>query len=381
MSLNEIIKTFETYFKEQGYTYVKQHSLMPPDNTILFNNSGMCQFKKYFLGEAKADIKKVFNIQRCIRAGGKHNDFDDVGFDTYHHTMFHMMGFWDFDCDPNGSYKSDAIKHGLNLLVANYGLDPKRIYVTYFGGTDKIPADTDTRDIWLKYFSQERILPFTKENFWEMADVGPCGPCTEIHYDLIGNRDASKLVNKDDPTVIELWNTVFMQYNRKNSDTFDKLPLYHVDVGGGLERIVAVIQNKSSNYDTDIFQPLFQTISNATDTKYTEQLAVSYRIIADHLRTIIYAINDDIVPHAEGRGFILNKLFKRACHYAYTHLKLKKDAFANVCTHILNTLIKQDNDISGKRNVINYILHTEEIKHGKHAWSSAITFLEIIREI
>ena len=339
LTSSEIRRVFmDFYAKKHGHTFVASSPVVPhEDPTLLFANAGMNQFKPIFLGQADPStpmgkLKRAVNSQKCIRAGGKHNDLEDVGKDTYHHTMFEMLGTWSF-----GDYfKQESIQWGFELLTKVYGIDVNRLYATYFKGDPKsgLEPDVESKALWEALLGPGRVLPGNmKDNFWEMGDTGPCGPCSEIHYDRIGGRDASAMVNSGDPDVLEIWNHVFIQFNREQGGALKPLPSKHVDTGMGFERLVSVLQNVRSNYDTDVFAPLFLAIEKTTKAHkpYTGRLGAAdkdgsdtaYRVIADHIRTLTFAITDGATPSNEGRGYVLRRILRRAIRYGNQMLGAK----------------------------------------------------------
>ncbi|PGH02976.1 alanyl-tRNA synthetase [Polytolypa hystricis UAMH7299] len=373
--------TFLDYFKDNGHTFVPSSSVVPlSDPTLLFANAGMNQYKSIFLGTIDpnsdfAQLKRAHNTQKCIRAGGKHNDLDDVGKDSYHHTFFEMLGNWSF-----GDYfKTEAIRYSWELLTKVYGLDPDRLYVSYFEGNPDagIEPDLEAKNLWLSCgVAEDHILPGNmKDNFWEMGDQGPCGPCSEIHYDRIGGRNAAHLVNQDDPDVLEIWNNVFIQYNREADKTLLPLPSKHVDTGLGFERLVSVLQDKRSNYDTDVFTPLFGAIRDITGARPyagkfgaedADGVDTAYRVVADHVRTLTFAISDGATPNNEGRGYVVRRVLRRGARYARKYFQVEIGSFFS---KIVPTLVEQMGDmfpeIKRKQADVMEILDEEEISFSK----------------
>ncbi len=321
MRAAEIRTAFIEFFRQKaGHTFAAGGPVVPFDDpTLLFTNAGMNQFKDVFLGRGSRPYTRAVNSQKCIRAGGKHNDLEDVGQDVYHHTFFEMLGNWSF-----GDYfKEESISWGWELLTKVYGLDPERLYATYFGGdpASGLEPDEEARALWSRFLPANRVIPGSmKDNFWEMGETGPCGPCSEIHFDRIGGRDAAKLVNSGDPDVLEIWNHVFIQFNREADGALKQLPARHVDTGMGLERLVSVIQGKRSNYDTDLWSPIFEAIRTITGARpyggaLHDHTDIAYRIIADHVRCLTAAACDGAGPGSDGRNYVLRRILRRAARH------------------------------------------------------------------
>ncbi len=338
MTATEIRNAFLDFFAAKGHTIVPSAPIVVKnDPTLMFTNAGMNQFKAIFLGEEPAKFSRVADTQRCLRVSGKHNDLEEVGIDTYHHTMFEMLGNWSF-----GDYfKKEAIAWSWELLTEVYKLPKDRLYVSYFEGDEKegLEKDTETYDLWKQYVDEAHILPGNKkDNFWEMGETGPCGPCTEIHFDSRPDVERAEvsgatLVNADHDQVIEIWNNVFMQFNRLKDGSLQTLPAQHVDTGMGFERLVRVLQGRSSNYDTDVFQPLIQFIAEKSNKKYNSAAkpgeegwndAVAMRVMADHIRAISFAISDGQLPSNNKAGYVIRRILRRAVRYQYQYLGFKE---------------------------------------------------------
>uniref|UniRef100_A0A4W4G3H2 alanine--tRNA ligase n=1 Tax=Electrophorus electricus TaxID=8005 RepID=A0A4W4G3H2_ELEEL len=371
----QIRQKFINFFRRHEHEYVHSSSTIPLDDpTLLFANAGMNQFKPIFLNtidpsHPMARLKRAANTQKCIRAGGKHNDLDDVGKDVYHHTFFEMLGSWSF-----GDYfKQLACTMALDLLTQEFGIPLERLYFTYFGGHADagLEPDLECKQIWLDLgVDESRILPGNmKDNFWEMGDTGPCGPCSEIHYDRIGGRDASHLVNMDDPNVLEIWNLVFIQFNRESETELKPLPKKSIDTGMGLERLVSILQNKMSNYDTDLFVPYFDAIQKGTGARPYSGLVgsedadgidMAYRVLADHARTITIALSDGGRPDNTGRGYVLRRILRRAVRYAHEKLGAQKGFFASLVDVVVASLGDAFPELKKDPDMVKDIINDEE---------------------
>ena len=372
---DQIREEFLQFFKEKGHLIVNSSPVVPQDDpTLLFINAGMNQFKPVFLGEQEGVKregkiwKRVADTQKCIRVSGKHNDLEEVGHDTYHHTLFEMLGNWSF-----GDYfKKEAIEWAWELLVDRWGLEPDRLYATVFEGNDEegLPVDSEAVELWKNHttINPDHILLYGKEdNFWEMGETGPCGPCSEVHIDLRPEEERKKvpgstLVNRDDPRVMEIWNLVFIQFNRLQDGSLQKLPDQHVDTGMGFERICAVLQGKTSNYDTDIFQPVIGKLEELSGRKYgeNEETDIAMRVIADHIRAVCFAIADGASPSNDGRGYVIRRILRRAVRYGWDRLDLEKP-FMSDLVPVLATQFKHIfPELDAQSAYLQSVIHSEE---------------------
>ena len=348
MESKKIRQTFLNFFHSKQHLVGKSAPIVVKnDPTLMFTNAGMNQFKDYFLGNKEPKDLRIANSQKCLRVSGKHNDLEEVGVDTYHHTMFEMLGNWSF-----GDYfKAEAIEWAWELLTEVYQIPKNKLYVTVFEGDEKdgVAADNEATETWKKFIDADRIiLASKKDNFWEMGDTGPCGPCSEIHVDLRSEEekkliDGKILVNQDHPQVVEIWNLVFIQYNRKSNGELELLPAKHVDTGMGFERLAMALQNKQSNYDTDVFMPLINKVSEITGVKYgeNEKIDIAIRVISDHLRAIAFTIHDGQLPSNTGAGYVIRRILRRAVRYAYSYLNYKQP----IINQLLGTLVGQFDEL------------------------------------
>ena len=368
MNSKEIRAKFLQFFEEKGHQVVASAPMViKNDPTLMFTNAGMNQFKDLFLGNTKLKDSRICDTQKCLRVSGKHNDLEEVGHDTYHHTMFEMLGNWSF-----GDYfKREAIDLAWELLTEVYNIDKDRLYVSVFEGSkdDDLTLDQESYDIWKERIAENRIIKGSKkDNFWEMGDVGPCGPCSEIHVDIRSNEERSKvdgrtLVNADHPQVIEVWNLVFMQYNRKADGSLETLPNTHVDTGMGFERLCMVLQGVKSNYDTDIFQPLIQKIAKQAAIAYGagEKSDIAMRVMADHLRAISFSIADGQLPSNTGAGYVVRRILRRAVRYGFTFLNFNEPSLHALVPTLVSVMGDQFSELKAQAQLIEKVIQEEEI--------------------
>lgn len=367
MESAEIRRLFLEFFEKKGHQIVPSAPLvLKNDPTLLFTNSGMVQFKDYFLGNATPKINRIADTQKCLRVSGKHNDLEEVGIDTYHHTMFEMLGNWSF-----GDYfKKDAIAWAWELLTEVYKLPKDKLYVTVFGGDkgDNLPVDEEAKELWKALIDPDHILHGSKkDNFWEMGESGPCGPCSEIHIDLrsddeIKKKPGKEFVNSDHPQVVEIWNLVFMEFNRKADGSLEKLPAQHVDTGMGFERLCMAIQKKTSNYDTDVFSPLINFIADAAGVKYkqNEKTDIALRVMADHIRAVSFAICDGQLPSNTGAGYVIRRILRRAVRYGFTFLNFKEPFMYKLVSVLAGQLKNVFPELESQKDYVAKVIFEEE---------------------
>lgn len=371
MKSSEIRQKFLDFFESKLHKIVPSAPIVNKDDpTLMFTNAGMNQFKDYFLGNQIPDNKRAADTQKCLRVSGKQNDLEEVGIDSYHHTMFEMLGNWSF-----GDYfKKEAIAWAWELLTKEYGIDPNRLYVSVFEGDkdENLEPDTEAIEFWKEWIPEERILFFDKkDNFWEMGDTGPCGPCSEIHIDMRSDEDRAKvdgktLVNMDDPEVIEIWNLVFIQYNRNASGQLEELPAKHIDTGMGFERLCMAMQGKKSNYETDIFTPFIEWVENKSGKKYTNNYDlnaksdIAMRVIVDHVRAVSFAIADGQMPGSTGAGYVIRRILRRAVRYYYSFLDLNEPVLTEMVSMLAEAFKEVFPELNAQKDFVAKVILEEE---------------------
>ena len=369
MKSQDIRNEFLEFFKSKSHSIVPSAPMVIKDDpTLMFTNAGMNQFKEFFLGNSVPKNNRVTDTQKCLRVSGKHNDLEEVGHDTYHHTMFEMLGNWSF-----GDYfKKEAISWAWELLTEVYKINPENLYVSVFEGSndsDKLELDTEALELWKKIVPEQRIIYGNKkDNFWEMGDQGPCGPCSEIHIDIRSEEEKAKtpgrdLVNMDHPQVVEIWNLVFMQYNRKANGDLEELPAKHIDTGMGFERLCMVLQGKQSNYDTDVFTPLLSEIEKITGVKYgkSEETNIAMRVIADHVRAVAFSIADGQLPSNTGAGYVIRRILRRAIRYGFTFLNTKEAFIHKLIPVLTEQMGAAFPELKSQQNLMENVIREEEV--------------------
>ncbi|MGJ8735084.1 alanine--tRNA ligase [Zobellia laminariae] len=389
MTSKEIRSQFLNFYKEKGHKIVPSAPMVVKDDpTLMFTNAGMNQFKEFFLGNTVAKNTRVVDSQKCLRVSGKHNDLEEVGKDTYHHTMFEMLGNWSF-----GDYfKAEAISWAWELLTEVLKVDKDCLYVSVFEGSkdaDNLTLDTEAFDLWKAIVPEDRIiLGNKKDNFWEMGDQGPCGPCSEIHVDIRSAEEKAKvsgasLVNADHPQVVEIWNLVFMQYNRKADGSLESLPAKHVDTGMGFERLCMVLQDVKSNYDTDVFKPIIREIEIITHSKYgkDEETDIAIRVIADHIRAVSFSIADGQLPSNTGAGYVIRRILRRAVRYGFTFLNTKEPFMYRLVSELTESMGEAFPELKEQRQLIENVIKEEEYSFLKTLEQGLVLLDQIIANV